>query len=233
MSMANLRPIQPMMISARVYEAIESAVVQCELKPGAAIGDRQLAEMLNVSRTPVRDALHQLESTGLIRRQGRSGWVVAGFEEKDVHELFEVRRVLEQMGLRRLADHWDEETVERLAGFFDGFPDHLPREMFARYLERDRDFHKQIVACSGNSRVIHFYSIVEKQIDRVRHFLSTGYKGRIDEVHQEHRELCVAIAGKDAEASIAALVHHLNMGEETMISFVREGALESTTGESA
>src|SRR3712207_7004023 len=70
--MAQLRRIEVVRINEQVYEAVEAAIVRCELEPGAVLGDRQLAEMLGVSRTPVRDALHRLESSGLVERRGRS-----------------------------------------------------------------------------------------------------------------------------------------------------------------
>ncbi|MDQ3539568.1 MAG: GntR family transcriptional regulator, partial [Chloroflexota bacterium] len=211
--MSNLKPITHIGLSGSVREAIEAAIVECELAPGTPLVDRQLASLLNVSRTPIRDAIRQLEPLGLVRRQGRggmSGWVVAEFRERDVRELFELRRVLEPLGLGRLDGHWDKATANRLAAYFDDFPRHLERDQYEAYIVRDRAFHKEIVTLSGNSRVIGFYEIMEKQIDRIRHFLATGYEGRMDGITKEHHALCSAIAAHDIPGAIAALVHHLH-----------------------
>lgn len=226
--MSNLKPITHVGLSGSVREAIEAAIVECELAPGTPLVDRQLASMLNVSRTPVRDAMRQLEPLGLVRRQGRgamTSWVVAEFRERDVRELFELRRVLEPLGLQRLERHWDDEAATRLATYFAAFPDHLAFDQYEAYIVRDRAFHKEIVALSRNSRVIGFYEIMEKQIDRIRHFLATGYEGRMDGITAEHQALCSAIAARDIPAAITALVHHLHRGEEAMIVFAHERRL--------
>ena len=220
--MNSLKPIAHVGLTRSVRAAIEAAIVSCELTPGSPLVDRQLAAMLNVSRTPVRDALRQLEPLGLVRRQGRgamAGWVVAEFRESDVHELFELRRLFEPLGLIRLSANWEDELTRQLATFFDDFSFPLDRHDYEDYLRRDRAFHKAIVANSGNSRVIHFYDIMEKQMDRIRHFLATGYEGRMERIEAEHQALCDAIAAHDKEAAVAALTHHLRQGEEAMIVF--------------
>jgi len=226
--MNNLKPIAHVDLSGSVRDAIESAIVECELAPGTHLVDRHLAAMLNVSRTPVRDALRQLEPLGLVRRQGRgamAGWVVAEFRESDVHELFELRRLFEPLGLVRLSAQWDDELTHRLATFFDDFSFPLERTDYEDYLRRDRAFHKAIVMNSGNSRVIHFYEIMEKQMDRIRHFLATGYEGRMERIEAEHQALCDAIAAQDVDAAVAALTHHLRQGEEAMIVFAHARGL--------
>ena len=209
-------------LSGSVRDAIEAAIVECELAPGTPLVDRQLATMLNVSRTPVRDALRQLEPLGLVRRQGRgamAGWVVAEFRQRDVRELFELRRLFEPLGLARLRGHWDEDFARRLATYFDDFSVPLERESYEAYIKRDRAFHKKFVINSGNSRVIRFYEIMEKQMDRIRHFLATGYEGRMNQIVEEHQAVCDAIAARNADAAVTALIHHLRQGEEAMIVF--------------
>jgi len=233
--LSSLRPIKVEAISDSVYDAIERAIVRGELEPRAPLSDRQLATTFNVSRTPVRDALRQLEASGLVRRGARnnwSGWVVADFAERDIRELFELRRVLEPVGLQKLFTDPGPRVVARLGAFFDDFPEQLPPLAYGDYLERDRQFHQAIVAQSGNSRLIGFYAILDKQIDRGRHFLATGAAGRIDSIHREHRALCTAIVTGSLETAIAALVHHLRTGEEAMIVYARQrGLLRETPAE--
>lgn len=223
--MSHLKPITRTGLGVSVRDAIEAAIVHCELAPGTQLVDRHLALQLNVSRTPVREALQQLEQTGLVRRQDRGAnfsWVVAEFREQDVRELFELRRTLEPLGLRWLGAHWDDAIAQRLATAFDAFGGHVERSRYEEYIQRDRQFHKEIVTLSHNVRAVTFYGIMEKQIDRIRHFLSTGYEGRMDKIVAEHEALCAAIAARDIDGAIEKLIHHLHQGEELMIRFANE-----------
>lgn len=217
-----LRPIKSSSISESAYVSIEEAIVRNELAPGTLLSDRQLSETLEISRTPVREALQSLEASGLVIRRGRVGWKVAGFDQQDARELFELRRIFEPQGLERLIESWEEASVVELSGFFADFPDRLPQELYGSYLERDHEFHKRIVAWSGNRRIIQFYGVVEKQINRIRHYLAPGYEGRIHNVVVEHRRLCEAISEKDPEAAHQALLDHLWAGEKAMTEFLAQ-----------
>ena len=229
--MAQLRRIEVVRINEQVYEAVEAAIVRCELEPGAVLGDRRLAEVLEVSRTPVRDALHRLESSGLVERRGRMGWMVSTFALQDVRELFELRRVLEPLGLERLSETWDEAVVRELSHSFEKFPERLTEDLLLDYLHDDHRFHKKIVECSRNVRVIRFYGTVEKQIDRIRHYLSYNYEGRVEASLKEHREICAAIAACDLSAATEALNDHLRDVEELITALARERGLDQRTRE--
>jgi DNA-binding GntR family transcriptional regulator len=229
--MDGLQPINAVHINEQVYEAIETAIVRCELGPGALLGDRQLAEALGVSRTPVRDALHRLESSGLVERRGKAGWAVSGFALRDVHELFELRRVLEPLGLEHLSENWEEATVGELSRYFDDFPERMPEDLMPRYLHTDRRFHKRIVECTGNGRIVRFYEVVEKQIDRVRHYVSYNYEGRVEDSLAEHREICAAIAARNASAATQALVRHLRKVEELIAVLAQERGFDQLADE--
>jgi DNA-binding GntR family transcriptional regulator len=229
--MAQLRRIEVVRINEQVYEAIEVAIVQCEPGPGAVLGDRQLAEMLGASRTPVRDALHRLESSGLVERRGRMGWMVSTFALQDVRELFELRRVFEPVGLEHLSETWDEAVVRELSHSFEKFPERLTQDLLPDYLHDDRRFHKKIVECSRNDRIIRFYGTVEKQIDRIRHYLSYNYEGRVEASLKEHREICAAIAARDLRAATEALDNHLRNVEELIVALARERGLDNRVGQ--
>ncbi|MQA08191.1 MAG: FCD domain-containing protein [Pseudonocardiaceae bacterium] len=217
--LAALPQIEALTRSERAYDALESAIVHCQLPPGTALSDRQLSEALGVSRTPIREAMHSLEAAGLVVRRG-GRFVVAGFTTRDARELFELRRRLEPAGLEHLAESWDPAGVHELSTFFDEFPKHLPDGPYDEYLKRDHQFHKLIVEWSDNSRLVQFYEIVEKQINRIRHYLAPGYRGRMEQVVHEHQEICDAIARKDVESARAALLSHLRKGEQAMIEYL-------------
>lgn len=233
----SIKPQRVVSLTDRVFEALEGAIVRCELKPGELVTDRSLSERLEVSRTPVREALQRLVASGLVVIPARgSGWEIAGFDEHDLRELFELRRALEPIGLRQLLDkdEPDVDAIHVLSTFFDDFGDRVSTDEYSRYFQRDNEFHKKIVSCSKNNRVIGFYGIVEKQIDRGRHFLSTGYQGRVDENLVEHKQIVAAIANRDVEAAVSGLLHHLERGEELMAEHIKSerelGRISARTG---
>jgi GntR family transcriptional regulator, rspAB operon transcriptional repressor len=204
----------------KVLEAISTAIVTGSLAAGQPLRDRDLAEQLGVSRTPVREALFRLENTGLVATSDRGGWSVAPLTEEDIHELFEVRRLLEPLGIRRLGEEDDERAREDIATFFDEFRNNVPNDRIREYLECDHGFHNLIVNCSDNRRVRYFYSLMEQQIQRGRYFLSMGYEGRVEENLKEHLAICDAVRRGDWLGAEDALLHHLAMGEKTMIAFL-------------
>jgi DNA-binding GntR family transcriptional regulator len=172
-----------------------------------------------------------LESSGLVERRGRMGWMVSTFALQDVRELFELRRVFEPLGLERLSQTWDEAVVRELSHSFEKFPERLTRDLLPDYLHDDHRFHKKIVGCSRNGRVIRFYETVEKQIDRIRHYLSYNYEGRVEASRKEHREICAAIAACDLSAATEALDNHLRNVEELITALARERGLDQQTRE--
>jgi DNA-binding GntR family transcriptional regulator len=216
-----LRAIETTALGDRIYEAIRLAIIQNELKSGERISDRSLAERLDVSRTPVREALHQLEGIGLVVPGERSGWVVVPFTERDVRELFELRRMMEPRGLDALAANPDDAVVEELASFFDDYREQSPHSQYSTYLDRDRAFHTRLVECSGNRMMQLMYDNISCHIDRGRYFLSAPRAQRVDETVKEHLEVCQAIAARDFAAARAFLVSHLRLGEELMVDFLQ------------
>ncbi|GAW51832.1 MULTISPECIES: GntR family transcriptional regulator [unclassified Nocardioides] len=217
---SRLAPIEPIQLGDRTTELLRAAIIGGDLPPGSILRDRELAEDLGVSRTPVREALHRLEGVGLVVSRGRSGWAVSDFTEQDVRELFQLRQLMEPAGIEALAAAPDE-AVEHLAHFFHDYPQAVPQERYADYFAEDNAFHKSIVACSPNRRLNDMYSVIESHIDRGRHFLITAAAGRADETLDEHRAIASAIASRDFERARVELLAHLRTGEQLMIEQIR------------
>lgn len=229
--MQGLNRVQIQNVSETVHIEIEAAIGRCVLPPGSLLSDRHLSEAMGVSRTPVREALQHLEASGLVTRRGRSGWIVSEFYEQDIRELVELRQLIEPLGLKHLANNWEQDKVWELSTFFDSFKHPLSEEEHVRYHNRDHEFHRRIVELTGNARLISFYEDVEKHINRIRHCLVPGYPSRMEEIVQEHRKICSAIARKDLRAAHDALLAHLEGGQEANILAFRQWRDESSKGE--
>ncbi|WP_213452181.1 GntR family transcriptional regulator [Rhizomonospora bruguierae] len=219
--MNTLAPIEAANLSELSVGALRRAIVSGSLAPGEVLRDRQLAESLGVSRTPVREALHRLQSEGLVEARGRSGWAVSAFTEQDVREMFGVRMLLEPAGLDQLARSGSQAQLEAIAGQFIGFHHPVPPERMEEYFDRDDRFHKTIVAATGNSRIIGFYAILSIHINRGRYILSGSRSDRLEDTLDEHKAITSALLRHDFPKARAALVDHLRTGEELMLRQVR------------
>lgn len=219
--MSTFARIETTNLSDRVADALRTAIISGQLPAGAAIRDRQVAEELGVSRTPVRDALHRLQSEGLAEPKGRAGWNVSDFTEQDVHELFQLRMLLEPQGLTALERDPDPAKIAELAGFFTDFGHPIPRERHLEYFRQDDDFHLAIVRCSGNERLISYYEVLKVHINRGRFILSGSNAARMEDTLDEHRSVIDAVLAGDFARARTALVEHLRTGEELMARRLR------------
>ncbi|WP_349319097.1 GntR family transcriptional regulator [Mycolicibacterium canariasense] len=216
----NLRTIPTVSLSEATFGQIQDAIIAGSLRPGEALMDSALGEQLGVSRTPVREALHRLEGTGLVTPRGR-GWVVSQFTENDVRELFHLRRLFEPEALRELARNQDEQAAAALTHFFDDYSQPIPLDRYEGYFSHDNAFHNCIIACSSNTRLRQMYGVLEKQIDRGRRFLITAAEGRVDATLDEHNSIATAIGAGDFAEAERALVAHLQTGEDLMVQHLK------------
>lgn len=206
-------------IGRRTYEAIADSIVTGQLQPGQTLSDRQLGEALGVSRTPVREALHMLVSSGLVERRGRVGWAVSGFGADDVVQVYQARRIVEPAGFERM-DAWDPDLFEAFDRFSVMHDSPPGREDLAEYLQTDRDFHRLLVHSSGNALLQRFYDVLELQIDRIRHFVPGRNWLRIAESFEEHRAILDAVAERNADAARDAARRHICAAEEAILSLL-------------
>ncbi|WP_029032311.1 GntR family transcriptional regulator [Salinarimonas rosea] len=210
-------------VAEQVRETLTRAIIEGELLPNAVLSDRQLSEQLGVSRTPIREAFHQLESSGLLRRRSRVGWVVADLKRKDVEELIELRTILEVAGVQRVVK-WPEAELAALAASFDVFAQPLDPAAYAAYLQQDRAFHNTLVKATDNSRIVEVYRVVEWQIDRIRHLVSYRVQNRVDHSFKEHRRICAALASRDAPGAVAALEGHFSNVQKKFVELLEANA---------
>ncbi len=214
--MSTFAKIETANLGERVAELLRTAIIQGRLAGGQPLRDRAIAEEMGVSRTPVREALHKLQSEGLTEPRGRSGWVVTDFTVQDVHELFQLRILLEPEGLRVLEKSPDPAKIEELATYFSSFSHPIPLESHPFYFQQDDDFHMALVRCSGNARLISYYELLKVHINRGRYILSGSSVERMEETLDEHRAVIDAMLAGDFAQARNALVQHLRTGEELM-----------------
>ncbi|MGF1580113.1 MAG: GntR family transcriptional regulator [Gemmataceae bacterium] len=191
-----------------VYEKVLQKILSGELRPGEVVSEVNLAKQLDVSRTPVHDALRQLASDGLVEQRPGRRAIIATFSPDDIHDIFEMRKLLEGEAARRAATRLDRLSLNRLRGLADTLgADRDHSEWVARWTDFDEDFHETIARASGSKRLcqdISRYRLLHRGFN-----LSTTTVDCLQQALQEHIRILDALEGRDPEGAAEAMVAHI------------------------
>jgi DNA-binding GntR family transcriptional regulator len=187
------------------YDYLYDSIVNNKLPPGAAIVERDISNMLGISRTPVREALKQLESEGLIWHFPLRGTFVSEVTTQDVEEIFSLREVLEETALKTAIHEIRDEELCELEALLNSLDDNTPYE---KYYNSDRELHNLIIRNGHNKRLIQFLNTLNSQIERLRRISALTPK-RLQKSKQEHLEIIKVLKQRDFEKTAEILKKHI------------------------
>ena len=184
--------------------------------------DEELKELLiaakmGVSRTPVREALRQLEREGLVAIIPNKGTYVVGITAQDMKDIYEIRAVLEGLCVRQVAEKASQEQIEALEEILYLAEYHIKKEHEKQVMELGSKFH-EILYEAGSNRML-------GRVLQVRRFLFT-IPGKITEVIGEHRQILEAIKERDGEKAELAVSRHI----ANVIKLIDSYGWENITG---
>jgi DNA-binding GntR family transcriptional regulator len=203
---AAVRPLADILsLRERIVAHLRQVIITGDLPPKSRLIEPELARQLNVSRTPLREAIRQLEVEGFITTVPRMGSFVSEITPQDVQELYALRTVIEGLAARQAAENPDPSKREILEAILTD----LGRRTtdFRQYHEVSGKFHDIIVGLSGNRRLQGIYQSLAQHVSRMR-TLSLAVRGRPEISLQGHRRIAAAILrGRGAEAERAMRAH--------------------------
>jgi DNA-binding GntR family transcriptional regulator len=217
-------------LQEQAYSFVKAQIMNLDLKPGQYITDSQVANELDISRTPVREALRRLEQEGLLVNQARRGWKVYTLSLEDIHEIFDIKEILEGMIARRAAGCQDQEMRTALREAMERMKRAAEVENGGVWQKADRQLHGVISAMGGNERAASIIQNLNDQWHRVRiGFLAM--EGRIERSNPEHEAVVEKILAGDGEEAERLMRIHLNNVREELVRllvnlvlpFVQEG----------
>jgi DNA-binding GntR family transcriptional regulator len=205
-----LMPSGPSELPSKTIVAAElrSRITTGRLALGARISDKQLAAELDVSRTPVREALVQLQSEGLVVMRPQSGTFVVDLTIEDVRQICATRAILETGALRLAAEAGSAEPMGRLGLLVGRAAIALDEGDLVLCDELDCQFHEGIVAASANSYLIRAYSGISDKLRALRHRLPRE-QGRMARAIAQHRHVIDLWAAGRLDQAIAELGSHV------------------------
>ena len=185
--------------SHEVYTEVKRRILDLRMPPGSAFTESELVADLNVSKTPIREALARLRQEGLVEAMARSGYVVTPVTVKDARDLMGLRTLLEGEAAALAASRGtDVEHLRDLETLCQASYDPTDRGSVVKFLAANYDFHMAVGKLSGNTRMIDALQQVLEQLERVMHLGLTA-TSRADEIVHEHTELVNAILSGDPD----------------------------------
>lgn len=221
---AEIKPIARRRLSDVVYQRIREAILERRFKPGERLSIPDLAAQFDVSQMPVRQAVERLQDDGLVEVRPRSGTYVAEAEERDIAETFDIRRALESLAAQTAVVNVTDRDVEELEELLEGM-ERLGRAGYSNSAGHDRlntEFHRNIVALSGNQKLSEMYDELNAHLKIARvHLSSTDWATRVDREQTEHREILNALESRDAQKLADALGRHIDRSRLALIGDIR------------
>lgn len=199
-----------------VYENLKRRIITNNLKPGDLLNEGVLSKELKISKTPVREALQQLEKKGLVENIPGKGAFVSRFSFQDIRELCEIRDILECEVIKRVASKGNLNLAEAkairdkfIASNMDG------GRTGKSYFNAGDKIHSFIFEAFGNRKLIKEYQGLQEQIIRITlHFFDQNRQERAAESFKEHLEIIDALIARDpARAEKAMRIHIKNSME--------------------
>jgi len=204
-----------------VTASLREAILRGYFDPGEKLDQDRIAKELKVSRTPVREALQRLESEGFVDIRPHYGAFIAVVSKQDVHEIYQVRGLLEAEVVRQVTPLIPDSVFDELELSLAKDQAQLEAGDTARHFESDIYFHETIISFVENKLLKEILDSLNNRIIRVRRFAQLQPGFHLVESFQEHRAIFQAMRQRDAEAAAAAMRTHLEKSALRIQQFIR------------
>ncbi len=205
-------------LTDRALKAIREAIRYGKLKPGDRLVETQLAEEMQISRFPIREALRYLEKEGLVETRPFKGTYVARLTEKDMEELYSLRSALEELAVRILIENLADYKIEKLEAIFQSMQTASKSGNLDKMISEDLRFHQTICELCGHHKLLEVWLTL---VNQLRLFL-TIEKDFFESAYQyvsTHHPILDAIKSRNKKRAEKEIREHL----ELAMRVIREG----------
>ena len=221
---ADIIEISRLALHDQVASRLRTMLVEGRIAPGAKLNERELCAQLQVSRTPLREAIKLLAAEGLVDLLPNRGAVAVKLTEADVLNTFEVLAMLEGMSGELAAKRiTEEELAEVRALHYEMMACHARRDLSGYYRLNAR-IHTAINEAAGNPVLAQTYRSINARVQSLR-FRTNQDDAKWKHAVEEHEQMIAALAARDAGAMRKVLVSHLMRKRDTVLELMRAGEI--------
>jgi len=204
-----------------IFERLRQDILEGKYKKGEILVESELAKEFGVSRTPIREVLRQLELEGLVVSIPNKGVFVQGISDKDIEDIYVIRRMLEGLAARWAVQNITEEQLELLretCDLMEFYTDKGDLEKVAKYNTR---FHEIIFEASGSKYLKNVLNQFQEYVTRMRRE-SLKLPGRSKRALEEHRAILQALEERNPDKAEQLLIEHVKNSSEIVLRSRKE-----------
>ncbi|KKB33562.1 GntR family transcriptional regulator [Bacillus thermotolerans] len=191
----------------RAYHIIRLAVRDLILPPGKTILEREMAELLDMSRTPIREALVRLETEGVVQLVPRRGFIVEPIEKEDLKEIYEISEIMEGFAVAKAAKKIEERELEQLESLIDQQEEAIEQTDLRKWSILDDRFHHLIIEFAENKRLNAVIDIHADQLYRARLYTINQRPLPLQSII-EHKAIVACVKARDGNAARMVMQSH-------------------------
>lgn len=214
----NQTVIRPELLRDQVYKLLRDQILSGELAPDTHLVEIEVANKLNVSRTPVREAIQRLKVEGLVYSSKGKRFRVVSSNKTSMGDALEIRKLIEGYAARRAAINASNEQIEKLFQLCDEEITCLnnsdSEECFPKLSELNSKIHNLIFECANNLTLL---IVVEQVLSRLALKLyALGSPHHLKQFAESHRRMALAISNHDADGAESEALFHINLMQEIL-----------------
>lgn len=195
-------------LRGRVYNIVRENILDGVYKAGENLIEMRLAEDLKVSRTPVREAIRQLELEGLVETIPNKGAIVKGINKKDMEDIYKIRLVLEGLAVKWAIEEISDEKIKELQETYELMEFYTNKGDIENIEKLNTRFHEIIYEASKSNMLLHILKDFQVYAKLAR-YDSLKCSGRMEESLKEHGKILDAIKKRDYKLAEKHLINHV------------------------
>jgi DNA-binding GntR family transcriptional regulator len=211
----DLRPLNHATLAEQVYQYLRQEILDNTFPPNAALPEKTLASQLNVSRVPVREALHRLAAEGLVTLKPRQGAFVSSLSPQQFLDAYRVREALEELAIKLALPYLSEEDIQELGRLQSAMRQHAADDDADAFFVANREFHGLFIERSAND---YLKGIYYPLLDQMRRHISSslGLRGGLERSIEEHQAILGAVRAGDADEAARLLREHIHVPQRAL-----------------
>jgi len=205
-------------VRAQVFRQLEQAILDGDLVPGTSLTEVKLSAELGVSRTPIREALMQLELEGLVKTTHNKGAVVVGISSDDVNDIYLIRTKVEGLAARRAAQNITDEELSDLREIVELQEFYLGRGDTLQVGNLDQRYHEIVYEGSRSRPLKQMLTLFHNSIQKAR--ATSVRRGRAKASTEEHRAILTALENHDPDEAERLMGVHVENARKSFFELM-------------